>query len=346
LLVEALFRWWIPSHGDGLQRAMQILIPDQELGWRQRPWFHARFEGHEVVTDAEGFRNSGSYGKEVAVVLGPSSAFGWGVGQTETYAARLGETWSRKLSRPVRVLNAGEIGYSLYQGALLYRSLRDRGMLGKPKYVLLAYGINDLDRFRFVGSSGMPDEEYFASGGARISWPLFLFRFAAGQLLYRSWQESSVFRDCGLEKYPRLRVPPEEFSARLESLAELIRQDGAIPVLLNTAFYPSRPSGDPDASSRLYEESVRASDAGECRRSRNLLRAAKREEVSRIVRDVRVLNQEIKRLASRKGLPMIDLESLLADQEGKKNFFDPVHPSVLGHEKIAEAIAVKLPLPR
>jgi hypothetical protein len=77
------------------------------------------------VTDSNGFRTddetsddaSGTPQVVEVLVLGPSSAFGWGVEYHETYAVVVARTAGQGL------LNASQVGY----------------------------GINDIDRFRFSG---------------------------------------------------------------------------------------------------------------------------------------------------------------------------------------------------
>ena len=129
-LGEWAVRSWIRARGDGLARAHLVLEPDAELGWRQRPNLDTSFEGQELHTNSIGLRGRENYTPHPKVlVLGPSSTFGWGVTELESYPGQLQAALARAGGASV-VINAGEIGFSLVQGRRLYEMLRARW--GRP----------------------------------------------------------------------------------------------------------------------------------------------------------------------------------------------------------------------
>jgi hypothetical protein len=178
--LEWITRAFVRSHGDSLQAARLIQRPDESLGWRQRSDLDTSFQGRPLKTGLLGLRAAEALPVHSRVwVLGPSSAFGWGVGQGETYSDFL----QRELGSPV--VNAGEIGYSIIQGEKLYGALRDQLKLSSPAFVVIAFGINDVDHFRFFGKNGPTDEQSFVAS----DWgsPL-LNEFALSAILVRAWQ--------------------------------------------------------------------------------------------------------------------------------------------------------------
>ena len=136
--------------------------------------------------------------------------------------------------------------------------------------VVLAYGVNDLDRQRFFGRNGPTDRELFGEkqGPKSLAFARALNAFALSGLFARAWEESDIYRRCGLSENPRLRVPIEEFGPELNSFVERIRADGSTPILLNTAFFNRRPvaAGDAERSDSLYRESAAALRARKMRR--------------------------------------------------------------------------------
>ncbi|MCA9404619.1 MAG: hypothetical protein KC897_12600, partial [Candidatus Omnitrophica bacterium] len=94
--------------------------------------------------------------KSVRVIcLGASPTFGWGVQQQETYAQDL----ERRLqsgsgSNRVEVINAGQIGYSSYQGV---RYFQDVILPLRPDIITVSYVINDVDKYRFYQNNMVAD---------------------------------------------------------------------------------------------------------------------------------------------------------------------------------------------
>lgn len=334
LPLEFLSRLLVRSRGDGLQRARQILVRDPALGWRQRTGLSTRFEGQVVRTGKNGFRDEpDSLAGTNLVVLGPSSAFGWGVAGDETYASRL--------ALPTRrALNAGEIGFTTYQGMRLYDELKESPEKISPRYVVLAYGINDLDRFRFYSPSSGEDAAVLPRAGNPPRFVRWLEASAFGSLLLRGWEELSLYRDCGFPGPAGVRVPIPQALDNISRIARRIRRDGGEPILLDTAFHVSTfpEGGRAERADRLFRESVDASRLGHCAESREKYREARSYDIDRVARDVARFNRGLSHLARAEKYLFVDVSGLLEKGSPKENFVDPVHPSSLGHAMIAREI--------
>lgn len=336
-------RIWRDNQGDPLDRVLPLLAADAALGWRQRSHLDASFYGTRVRTNAQGFRAPEITEFQAAdfpvLVLGPSSAFGWGVEAAETYSAFLAESLQAQTRQRVAVFNAGQIGFSSWQGRALARA---EFAQARPRLVLLAYGVNDLDHFRFFFPSGRSDAEEL--GDARASGPLqianALGRSAALVLARRATVSTLARFACAPEEPPRLRVPPAEFAANITELARSFRERGAVVALMTTPFaldMVATPAGAAGESDEYYRQSAAAAKRGDCAASRELFAKARALEPGRVRAAVADLNRRVRALGESLELPVIDAESLL--RENKGYFVDPVHPSATGHRLIAAEIA-------
>lgn len=288
---------------DPLERAQPLLRPDARLGWRQREDWTGEFYGERVRLDPRGLRLPAGEGP---LVLGPSSAFGWGVAEDKTYAALLGGR------------NAGEIGYSSAQGLRLFKE--DLAAL-KPKFVVLAYGVNDVDRFRFM--------EYGTGDVLR--------RSALWRRVERGARAARFHLSCELPQ-TALRVPPAAFSTNLGELAAEARRRGAAPVFLTSAFKYRESEADARRCDEKYAEAGRLAKDGRCAEARAAFLAARALEPARLARDLRAYNALVRALAKKEKAALVDAETLL----GPEDLLDPVHPSAAGHAKLAGALRAKM----
>ncbi len=346
--VEWLSRWWIRNHADALQRARLLLQPDEDLMWKQRSFLRTQFEGHEVQTDKWGFRyalddsSSADPTNAPILVLGPSSAFGWGVRSSETYPALLATRLGHFLGEKNSVLNAGEIGYSLVQGRKLYDILAKSR--SKPvDWVVLAYGINDLDRFRFFGQLGVEDFLYFKSLDS-LFWTKSMHSLAFTSLVYRAIQESSFLLNCGLSAMPSVRVPMERFRSELKRFIKRIRADGGKVILVNTPYRdkPTLDLQEMNVVEVLYGKSIEAKSRGECLHALAEISKARKIETQKVAEQVLLVNQIIAHVGREEGVDVIDAYTALDGLDRKDQFVDPVHPSSIGHTRIANLLFDKM----
>lgn len=333
LLIELVCRGWIHFRGDALQRAALVLQGDDRLGWRQKPELNTTFEKTSVITDKAGFRMNSEKNQQLSdaqiLVLGPSSAFGWGVEDSETYSRIL------QKETGLNVFNAGQIGFGVEQGLRLWEEFIAAKNL---RYVIIAYGVNDIDRYRFYGANGSSDEDFFRQPESsrlnvleRVSFPSAFINLAS-----RAINEVRLLWPCPPQKVPELRATPERWQQKMNELAEMVSQAGATPVFLSSAFYFSRQVDESlnSKSDELYAKSARAAADGMCSDARAYFGEARSFEPYRIRRDLEIINESLKSLSSK--WTVVEIHKLL---DAKNDFVDPIHPSPAGHLKIARSLS-------
>lgn len=312
LAAELAARSWAERRGDPLDRALSVLELDARLGWRQRAGLDRLFYGHPLRTNELGLRDrplrEAAAARQRVLVLGPSSTFGWGVAEEDAYARKL-----ERLLQGAAVVNAGEIGYSVWQGLGLYRDGGLRAL--RPDVVVVAYGLNDVDRFRFAFDSPEPDAAALGRGQSAASvrvqnifGRLLCLQVARRRLLLwagRALPPAAASR----EARTNLRVPLPDFQRLLLELVRLARADGARVVLLTSAYHA--PTGRP------------AAVEAECRR---------------IEKDLEAVNRAVRSLAREERVPVVDAARLLSGPGADALFVDPAHPSAAGHERIAQGL--------
>ena len=302
MVVFALGEWgsrlWIARFGNALDITRNILLIDRELGWRQRPLLHTEFLHRPLNTNSHGWRGRAEpWSQTPILILGPSSTFGWGVGDDETYSAQL----EMRLGEPV--INAGEIGYSSAQGVRLFAEPEMTEF--RPRLVIIAYGINDIDRHRFYFQSERTDSEQFRRRDFQPAVPLLNMAFSSSMMSVlfdlangaRSW-----FTRHSQTSQHALRVPLDDFRTNLNQLIHMAQTRGAHVLLLTTVTH--------------Y---LKATD-----------------ETARIERDVARYNSALHAVAADTGSSVGELGSWLATKDG--DFVDPVHFSTQGNRLIAHGL--------
>ena len=337
--LELPTRWWIRYHGNPLQRAKLIQEWSSDWGWRQRPNLNSTFESQPVLTDDFGFRLSETVTENFktplqALVLGPSSTFGWGVKNDETYSGILN---LRAASTNLRVFNGGQIGFSLFQGSQVFSFLSDIQKLRSP-FVILAYGVNDLDHFRFFGGHpGVPDSRIDAVNDGSLMEKTFSHS-ALAALLWDGWSEARFFFKCGFQSEPAIRNPWLSFQNQLQNIFKKTTELNSRLVLLDT---PARQDFPPDLdaarqSDGLYLSSFHANQDGNCGQAKKDLIRARQLEPFRVQRDIQTFNKSLCEWAGQQGVYLVKASTELRQ---KDDFVDPIHPSVQGHRKIAELLS-------
>lgn len=339
-IAEFFCRFWLANYGDGLQRARRILTPHTAWGWVQKSNLNTTFEGQAVRTDTLGFRNASVANNTpiTTLILGPSSAFGWGVSQDQSYSEILNRHQLRV--RGERVWNASVIGFSSHQGMSLLKDILAMENSKSVKQAVIAYGINDLDRFRFFDGEKVSDKVFFSKkqnsndGNPWSDWALT-------DLVYRVRQEMDMWVHCGLSSLPERRVGWQEFENNMLSMIQLLRERNIQPYIINTTFLAQVEDSkkQSEQSAELYLQSIAAHEKGNCQESRDLFARAKLLEVGRIVEDVKTLNQLIQKLATSQAVPVIDATIL---ESSAAHFYDPVHPSSSGHQRLGDLLIKEL----
>ena len=261
---EILSIVWLDHYGNALDITRNILEPNPTIGWRQRASLDTTFLKSPLKTNEWGWRTSpvsnfNKYDKRV-LILGPSSTFGWGVQESDTYASKLQRLLSDSTSTVV--INAGEIGYSTFQGERLLSSGEVRSV--HPSVIVFAYGVNDLDRSRFFYQSSKTDAEQFSdSSTSSLEHGALFDRLRSDAFMDILLKTSGALHDLldppkisvspREDVIPGTRVPIEDFTTNITRMIVEGRQYGAKILFLTTATNLPR--------SELSESAVTAMEA-------------------------------------------------------------------------------------
>ena len=244
----------------------------KELLGRFNPSIPDQFKNNPVWTvalNADGFRDDEFPATRTAdtiriIALGDSWTFGHNAQSDETYPARLRALL--KLDFPqknIEVLNLGMLAYTSYEGLKL---LRRKALGMQPDIVLIGYSMND------ASISGWHDKDAFVPKQKRFSLRHFitenseLYKLAVylGQLkkfesvtmgdtikavsdpndkfLYESWVSADALEARDYERLEsRVRVPPADYDRNVREMIRLVREHGAVPVLLHNELRPGSP---------------------------------------------------------------------------------------------------------
>jgi len=197
---------------------------DPELFWSPRPGFQGEFLGRPVRIDALGLR-----GDEVArpkpagrcrvVCFGDSITFGYGVGDRETYTARLAEELR---TRGVETINAGVTGYTSHQ---VLKRLRMLAPVLQADVATFCIGWNDGTR------RPVDDREYDRRLGQVMAVEGLLDRLYLYRAMKRVYLRTLVVRSAG--NLPQTqRVPMPSYRENLKLLVAVCREYGIRPAFV------------------------------------------------------------------------------------------------------------------
>jgi len=375
LVLECIFRLAGPQP-ELLDQILSILQPDRELFWTLRPDLSVKFQQAKLTTSKDGFRTNPFPQKldpkETRIlVLGASPTFGWGVNDGEEWPAKIQNTL-RKSGKKAMVYNVAVPGYTTFQGLKLAKRLIPKI---KPQYVLIAFILNDMDRFRFFGTDGKTDADHPV--------PSYL-SIAIGDLRSKSRAFPQLVRLlAGLRQVEELpppgqrRVPPEHYLLNLKTLSELAKSQGARPIFLKEPVnlpYANDETSQHVSQSQLQEikNRIRRDNIADALRQAqeiakahpadpeiyrvliNAQKAAgqKKEAAKSLARLQYVSNFAggvalkyqglIQEAATKTNTQLIDVASAFEKHTGSYLYNDPVkdsfHPNAAGHELIASLI--------
>ena len=176
--------------------------------------------------------------------LGESTTLAPRLAYRDSYSARLERLLEQQATFPVRVLNAGVSGYTLFQG---YQYLRHRGLELDPDIVVLYFGYNDFLPVSFLANrsgdaservSGLTDRELFEKRRSLrerthslLTRHSNLFR----ALAYGRRPEQDRIPEAAIEEgHPR--VPESDRRELLEQTIDLCREN-AIDLMVVVPWY-------------------------------------------------------------------------------------------------------------
>lgn len=153
---------------------LTVSHPDDEIIYELRPGLDLIFQRARVRTNSCGMRDverkiARGPGVYRIALLGDSFAFGWGVEQEQTFAARLESNLNRLAAGKLRfeVLNFGVPGYSTFQEV---KQFREKGLEFEPDEVVVYFIENDFGLPFFVKDLSQPGGMLAATEFARLAW--------------------------------------------------------------------------------------------------------------------------------------------------------------------------------
>ena len=168
------------------------------------------------------------------MTMGCSTTFGWGVTDEEAYPNRLEEYVHKAGYTKTAVINAGQPGYTSFQGAWLWeRTLKQY----KPDVVLIGFVVQDARKAAYTDLSQailQKDYRFLKENFLYNSRAYLALRHAVGAVQIRAKERGSG--DAG----GVYRVPPKDYVNNLRRLISSIKENGGTPVLFG---YPLERSG-------------------------------------------------------------------------------------------------------
>lgn len=284
-----------------IQRAptseLERLKRSRELGWELEPG--------QAGANEDGFIGDRIPRKRTAAVprvaaLGDScTQFG-----DPPYVEILRDELVKRLGRPVESLNAGVSGYSTHQGLLRWR--RDVADL-RPDVVVLYFGWND----HWV-AQGMTDGGRLAVQNRpsdRWLWAIDHSRLLQAALM--------VADEMAGAPAPIFRVPIKEYEDNLSTMIDLVRDSGALPVLVTA---PTNATSETPWG-QFSQLPATLADAYE----------SPRDIHDRYVETTRAV-------AARKNALLVDAARMFDGREGLIRA-DHIHPTQRGYEQLAMLLA-------
>ncbi len=255
----------------GMLRRFSPSIPDQ---FRNNPTW-------EVKLNSRGFRNA-EFGPTKSpntlriVCLGDSWTFGHNADQDKSYPVRLEALLKEAFpNMNVEVLNLGMLASTSHIGLEV---LKERALSLNPDIVLIGYSMND------AYLTGWHDKDLLVPKSHHFRLRKFitenseLYRLMTylGQartfetttmtdhlraisdpnepFVYESWVSAEALEAKDYERLEsRLRVTPADYEKNISEMIRLIREHGAVPILLHNDLRPGSP----------YQSALRKLSAGE-----------------------------------------------------------------------------------
>ena len=358
--LELICRRLLPERDLNIKESINTICrEDTALLWRQKENIDLMFQGKNVRTNSLGLRN-----REVTeaknpdtlriICLGASLTFGWGVDQDKTYPAILEDLLKKNFpARNAEVINAGEVGFSSYQGRIFFD-----GYLKKyhPDVVTVSYLLNDVDKVRFFRAEGFCDSRL----PPEADWKVALKNFIADKRIYflgkremmrMIEKDKKKLAEIYRHQYENssLRVLPGEYRKNLEKLAAECKANGSSLIFIVMPANLSLPkiSAGQDGtllSNEYYLRGKECADSGDYSKAADFFKQALNFQVFSCKQNSRRYQKIMKQVAGNYGMPVVDADKLFFESSvmDKKVLFngpaDVIHPSSAGHRIIAEAL--------
>jgi lysophospholipase L1-like esterase len=223
----------------------------------------------EVAFNSDGFRGedfpTNKKPNTIRIVaLGDSWTLGHNANLDQTYPQRLAQLLRHDFpDRNIEVLNLAMFAYTSHEGLKL---LQRRALSFQPDIVLIGFSMND------SAISGWHDKDVFVPRQKRFSlknlirdhseiYKLAVYlaqvnRFESitlgetikavsdpkAEFLYESWVSAEALEPKDYDRLEaRVRVPPAEYEKNIREMIRLVREKGALPILLHNDLRPGSP---------------------------------------------------------------------------------------------------------
>ncbi|MDD5729510.1 MAG: hypothetical protein PHN57_00065 [Candidatus Omnitrophica bacterium] len=363
-----------------LDKIILVLKQDPLLFWRQKPNINMNFQGCEVATDGLGLRNKARAmakkpGTIRIICMGASPTFGWGVNYESTYPRQLEKLLNHSRKNHFEVINAGIIGYSSYQGL---NFLKNEIVRLDPDIITVSYVLNDIDKYRFFRSNGIPDKQLKPENRFIIDVANFLYQSRFIRILQKFCYY--INRPEALYSPGQSRVPPSDYQKNLQDFIDFSSKKGikiifvkmpvnlplpeqvAEPKKLESKIYFDQALAalasnrfdtainillksirdDPYLNDVYYYLGICYKKKGEPGIARSYFKKAKEKEVFRCAREGQLYNRIMEDVAEKNHVPLVDVVSAFGRNNGEYLFVDPkhdpIHPNAIGHKIIGLAI--------
>ena len=308
-----------PAADQDMQDLGYFLQPDKDCFYDLRPGARYTYLGTPMDNiNSRGFRGpvlAREHPNSVRIAcFGDSSTFGMCVSEELTWVRQLeGLLRERNVGRGIETLNAGVIGYTVFQGQRKYRA---KVRPYKPDVAVLAFGaINE--QLPAVGGTDVERASQWNSAFrmhtnslAHYAWRLRTVQLLGQGLLEaraQKRQESILRYQLNLAEFTRgesyqPRMSYEEFEQYLLDFVHELRNDGCTPILVQ----PHRQK----STEQRYPQVVPLSDV-------------------------------IRRIGASEDVPLFDCQELFRrDPDYETAYFaDTHHPNATGNRVMAEALA-------
>ncbi|MDD5355128.1 MAG: GDSL-type esterase/lipase family protein [Candidatus Omnitrophica bacterium] len=365
IAIELVAYLVLPNNKLGtLDSILQVIEENQALFWRQRPHLNIEFQGVRVSTNSLGFRGKDvSVGKDKQtyriICLGASPTFGWGVNFQNTYPSLLEQKFKGIYpDKDIEVINAGQIGYSSYQGSILL----EKYLLGfSPDLITVPYVLNDIDRYRFYGNKGVSDKELVLNNPFEIAInntiPKIRFFIFMKEILSKFINKDERFaagifkKQCNLAK---VRVSGDDYRENLVKIINIAKANNIklifikMPINLSLPHLTDSENGilkDGKTLSKFYyDQANKYEKMRDYHNASIFFKKAKDYQVIECARDGVGYHKIMEEKSCEYHVPLVDADRIFKlEGEGKsKSLFnsphDPVHPNPEGHRIICEAL--------
>ena len=166
--------------------------------------------------------------------MGCSTTFGWGVGDEQSYPARLEQYIHKKGISNTTVINGGQPGYTSFQGLWLWDSVLKNYY---PDVVLIGFVVQDARKAAYTDKSqAILQRDYrFMKNNIFYQSRIYLgLRALLGSVQIRA-KERGEGDEGGV-----YRVPPQDYVDNIRSLVANIQKSGGTPILFG---YPLEREG-------------------------------------------------------------------------------------------------------